>query len=104
VDRRTGKIVRNRNAARDKDREREHGQGTKSARGSAAASRSNSLSIYQFGATEEVEWRKLWNEGTDAVMDVPIGGVCEILYGASREREEWEEDGYLDDGFERRYG
>ena len=23
----------------------------------------------------------LWNEGTDAVMDVPIGGVCEILYG-----------------------
>jgi phosphatidylinositol glycan class P protein len=23
----------------------------------------------------------LWNEGTDAVMDIPIGGVCEILYG-----------------------
>ena len=103
VDRRTGKIVRNRNAARDKDREREHGQGMKSARGSAAASRSNSLSIYQFGATEEVEWRKLWNEGTDAVMDVPIGGVCEILYGAGREREEWEEDGNLDDEFEKRY-
>jgi phosphatidylinositol glycan class P protein len=20
-------------------------------------------------------------EGTDAVMDIPIGGVCEILYG-----------------------
>ena len=104
VDRRTGKIVRNRNAARDKDREREHGQGTKSARGSAAASRSNSLSMYQFGATEEIEWRKLWNEGTDAVMDVPIGGVCEILYGAGRDREEWEEDGDLDDEFEKRYG
>jgi hypothetical protein len=28
----------------------------------------------------------LWNEGTDAVMDVPIGGVCEILYGAGREQ------------------
>ena len=28
-----------------------------------------------------VDWRALWNEGTDAVMDVPVGGVCEILYG-----------------------
>ena len=27
------------------------------------------------------DWRALWSEGTDAVMDVPIGGVCEILYG-----------------------
>lgn len=26
------------------------------------------------------DWKKLWNEGTDAVMDVPIGGVCEVLY------------------------
>ena len=26
-------------------------------------------------------WRQIWNEGTDAVMDVPIGGVCEVLYG-----------------------
>ena len=26
-------------------------------------------------------WRLVWNEGTDAVMDVPIGGVCEVLYG-----------------------
>ncbi len=30
---------------------------------------------------KEVEWGTLWNEGTDAVMDVPVGGVCEILYG-----------------------
>ena len=29
----------------------------------------------------ELEWRSLWSEGTDAVMDVPVGGVCEILYG-----------------------
>lgn len=27
-----------------------------------------------------IEWKTLWNEGTDAVMDVPMGGVCEILY------------------------
>ena len=28
-----------------------------------------------------IEWKALWNVGTDAVMDVPVGGVCEILYG-----------------------
>jgi len=39
---------------------------------------------------EEVDWRGLWSRGTDAVMDVPIGGVCEVLYGEGREREEWE--------------
>lgn len=27
------------------------------------------------------DWATLWDEGTDAVMDVPIGGVCQILYG-----------------------
>lgn len=29
----------------------------------------------------EIEWNRLWSKGTDAVMDVPVGGVCEILYG-----------------------
>lgn len=29
----------------------------------------------------QLDWRTLWNEGTDAVMDMPVGGVCEILYG-----------------------
>jgi PIG-P len=33
----------------------------------------------------KMNWRQMWNEGTDAVMDVPIGGVCEILYGQGRE-------------------
>lgn len=27
-----------------------------------------------------LNWKTLWNEGTDAVMDIPIGGVCEVLY------------------------
>ncbi|KAI4121859.1 MAG: hypothetical protein LQ338_006128 [Usnochroma carphineum] len=27
------------------------------------------------------DWAALWNEGTDAVMDIPIGGVCQVLYG-----------------------
>lgn len=30
---------------------------------------------------KDIDWKTLWNEGTDAVMDVPVGGVCEILYG-----------------------
>lgn len=34
---------------------------------------------------EKVQWRNLWNEGTDAVMDIPIGGVCEVLYGEGRD-------------------
>lgn len=25
---------------------------------------------------KDVDWSTLWNEGTDAVMDVPVGGVC----------------------------
>lgn len=35
---------------------------------------------------EKMNWRQMWNEGTDAVMDVPIGGVCEVLYGEGREK------------------
>lgn len=34
---------------------------------------------------KDVDRRRIWSEGTDAVMDVPIGGVCEILYGSGRE-------------------
>lgn len=37
------------------------------------------------GGGENVQWRNLWNEGTDAVMDIPIGGVCEVLYGEGRD-------------------
>lgn len=29
----------------------------------------------------DLDWVGFWSEGTDAVMDVPVGGVCEILYG-----------------------
>ncbi|KAL8934283.1 MAG: hypothetical protein Q9211_005312 [Gyalolechia sp. 1 TL-2023] len=27
------------------------------------------------------DWAELWDEGTDAVMDVPVGGICQVLYG-----------------------
>jgi hypothetical protein len=32
-------------------------------------------------------WREIWNEGTDAVLDIPLGGVCEVLYGEGREQQ-----------------
>ncbi|KAL2359797.1 hypothetical protein RJZ56_007347 [Blastomyces dermatitidis] len=31
----------------------------------------------------KLEWKYIWNEGTDAVMDIPVGGVCEVLYGGN---------------------
>jgi len=27
------------------------------------------------------DWSEVWNQGTDAVLDIPLGGVCEVLYG-----------------------
>lgn len=30
---------------------------------------------------KQLDWKNIWNEGTDAVMDVPLAGVCEVLYG-----------------------
>ncbi|BCR89917.1 uncharacterized protein ACHE_51115S [Aspergillus chevalieri] len=33
----------------------------------------------------KVNWKDIWSEGTDAVMDVPVGGVCEVLYGQERD-------------------
>ena len=32
-----------------------------------------------------LRWREIWDEGTDAVMDIPLAGVCEVLYGEGRE-------------------
>jgi phosphatidylinositol glycan class P protein len=40
------------------------------------------------------EWKAVWSQGTDAVMDVPLGGVCEVLYGEGRK--EGSEDEYTD--------
>ncbi|KAJ4407423.1 hypothetical protein N0V91_004007 [Didymella pomorum] len=79
VDRKTGQIARtpvsnNMSSATDKE---EDSSGR-------SVSRSNSFSAYQFSADERVDWKGFWNLGTDAVMDVPIGGVCEILYGDGR--------------------
>jgi phosphatidylinositol glycan class P protein len=36
----------------------------------------------------DVDWKGIWNVGTDAVMDVPLGGVCEVLYGERSDDED----------------
>ncbi|RSM10675.1 hypothetical protein CEP52_003474 [Fusarium oligoseptatum] len=38
----------------------------------------------------KLRWREIWSEGTDAVMDIPLAGVCEVLYGEGREEEDGE--------------
>jgi len=54
----------------------------KSGRGKHGGHHSRQASVNKgIGLDPDVDWRELWMEGTDAVMDIPIGGVCEILYG-----------------------
>jgi len=38
------------------------------------------------------DWKAIWSIGTDAVMDVPLGGVCEVLYGEGRDFETDEDE------------
>lgn len=86
-----GKVVRNeksswRSAAAEGQKSGKKGGGGK------AQSRQSSTSKAQLVKSPELDWRTLWTEGTDAVMDIPIGGVCEILYGAYDDEEEEEHD------------
>lgn len=77
VDRETGKIVRDSVMVTEKLHDKDKDKGIYA---SGHDSRRGSFSAYQFSPTDEVSWKELWTVGTDAVMDVPIGGVCEILY------------------------
>lgn len=67
-----------------KKADEKHGSRKKSGKGKGGGrSRQGSLSqAHPVELNKEVDWRSLWHEGTDAVMDIPIGGVCEILYGS----------------------
>lgn len=49
--------------------------------------------VGKVGPEAKLDWKTLWSEGTDAVMDVPVGGVCEILYGEGREGDDGDSDG-----------
>lgn len=39
-------------------------------------------SALRFHPCDRVDWESYWSISTDAVLDVPIGGVCELLYGS----------------------
>ncbi|KAK0735039.1 PIG-P-domain-containing protein [Lasiosphaeria miniovina] len=39
-----------------------------------------------------LNWREVWNEGTDAVMDIPLAGVCEVVYGEGRDMSDEDDD------------
>ncbi|KAL1608427.1 hypothetical protein SLS60_003369 [Paraconiothyrium brasiliense] len=69
VDKRTGEIVRQ---AQGKD---------KAGQAGVASGRRDSYPACRWSAAEKADWKSYWSISTDAVMDVPIGGVCEILYG-----------------------
>ena len=76
---RDGKIIRSKKNSRFEVKKGK--SGGKHSRQSSLGAKNTTLGL----VGKEVDWKSLWNEGTDAVMDVPIGGVCEILYGAGRE-------------------
>jgi len=76
VDKTSGKIARDVVFVTDKLHDMDKGQG------SSALHRRPSFSRYQFETSHHVDWKAFWSTGTDAVMDVPIGGVCEVLYGS----------------------
>jgi len=50
-------------------------------KGAIKSKNSKDSRIFDIQDARGLKWTKLWSEGTDAVMDVPVGGVCEILYG-----------------------
>ncbi|KAI8624130.1 PIG-P-domain-containing protein [Xylariaceae sp. FL1651] len=50
-------------------------------------------------SARQLNWKNIWNTGTDAVMDVPLAGVCEVLYGGLVDKEQQQqrrEQGGLD--------
>jgi phosphatidylinositol glycan class P protein len=50
--------------------------------------RSNHKKRERAASTGVKDWKGIWSHGTDAVMDVPLGGVCEVLYGEGRGMDE----------------
>ncbi|KAK0289475.1 hypothetical protein LTR35_002672 [Friedmanniomyces endolithicus] len=80
-----GKIIREERPSWEVVGDKEKQAGKKGRGKNGGHSRQGSLGRVQ--VHQELDWRTLWNEGTDAVMDIPIGGVCEILYGQAEDGE-----------------
>jgi phosphatidylinositol glycan class P protein len=54
--------------------------------GGSEKMRPGAMTSQAMGAqNRRLHWKEIWNEGTDAVMDIPVGGVCEVLYGPERD-------------------
>ncbi|OKL60145.1 hypothetical protein UA08_04886 [Talaromyces atroroseus] len=53
----------------------------------AAQNRRMHASSSSNGGGGGILWKEVWAESTDAVMDIPVGGVCEVLYGKDREED-----------------
>ncbi|KAK4241553.1 PIG-P-domain-containing protein [Achaetomium macrosporum] len=77
-----GSIIRNQRGEQERDGKRE-----------GKTRRRGSLRAASGGDGRNLNWREVWNEGTDAVMDVPLAGVCEVLYGEGRDWDSELEDG-----------
>ncbi|KAJ4354051.1 uncharacterized protein N0V89_005784 [Didymosphaeria variabile] len=80
VDKRTGEIVR----GQPSQSSQAHGK-DKAGQADVTSGRRDSHPACRWSAAEKADWKSYWSISTDAVMDVPIGGVCEILYGGEDE-------------------
>ncbi|KAL1983257.1 hypothetical protein VTN96DRAFT_355 [Rasamsonia emersonii] len=66
------------------------------------AATSQTMGAVQNRRPSNWNWKDIWSEGTDAVMDIPVGGVCEVLYGQERERDPEEEQAESESSTSRR--
>lgn len=81
-----GRLVRDEKPSwRSDSPDRSRGGTTKSGKGKYGGHSRQASVTKAVGLDPGVDWRDLWTEGTDAVMDIPLGGVCEILYGQGDE-------------------
>ncbi|EFX05541.1 pig-p domain containing protein [Grosmannia clavigera kw1407] len=64
----------------DKHGERRNGLMMGSGRQAWKRHQSDSHKAQGAGKPCRPDWNSLWSEGTDAVMDIPLAGVCEVLY------------------------
>lgn len=83
-----GRLVRDEKPSwRSDSPDRSKSAAAKSGRGKHGGHSRQASQNKSVGLDRDVDWRDLWMEGTDAVMDIPIGGVCEILYGQADDEE-----------------
>jgi len=81
---RDGNIIRPKKFSRFATQPKHH-TGGKHSRQNSSGTMGRTTAIQSPFTGKDADWTSMWAEGTDAVMDIPIGGVCEILYGAGRQ-------------------